>query len=135
MIKQFQSKEFLKFLFVGGIAAIANFLSRILFSVYTNLFIAVTFAYLTGMVIAYCLNKLFVFKGNTQPLKSSISFFILVNLVAIAQTFFITLGFVFYIFPLYGFEWYANEIAHGIGVCFPVFTSYLGHKYLSFRPN
>ena len=70
MIKQFQSKEFLKFLLVGGIAAIANFLSRILFSVYTNLFIAVTFAYLTGMVIAYCLNKLFVFNDNIMSLDS-----------------------------------------------------------------
>ena len=120
---------------MGGIAAIANFLSRILFSFYINLIISIALAYLTGMVIAYCLNKLLVFKDNTQSLKNSISLFILVNLVAIAQTFFITLGFVFYIFPLYGFEWHAHEIAHGIGVCFPVFTSYLGHKYLSFRTN
>jgi len=133
MIQKFQSKQFLTFLLVGGIAAIANFLSRILFSFYINLVISIALAYLTGMAIAYCLNKVFVFKDNTQPLKSSISFFILVNLVAIAQTFFITLGFVLYIFPFYGFEWHAHEIAHGIGICFPVFTSYLGHKYLSFR--
>lgn len=135
MIKEFKSKEFLKFLLVGGVAAVANFLSRILFSFYTNLIISITFAYLTGMIIAYCLNKFFVFKESAQPLRNSISFFILVNLVAIAQTFFITLGFKFYILPMFDLKWHVNEIAHAIGVCFPVFTSYLGHKYLSFRTN
>jgi hypothetical protein len=28
---------------------------------------------------------------------------------------------------------YVPEIAHGVGVAVPVFTSYLGHKHFSFR--
>ena len=32
-----------------------------------------------------------------------------------------------------GFEFYPEAVAHAIGVVFPVFTSFIGHKYFSFR--
>jgi hypothetical protein len=38
-----------------------------------------------------------------------------------------------YVFPAIGFSFYPEAVAHAVGVIFPVFTSFFGHKYLSFR--
>ncbi|MOA68460.1 hypothetical protein D3C78_1960880 [compost metagenome] len=60
-------------------------------------------------------------------------FFVLVNLVAVLQTFLISMGLAYYILPKLGVTTLAPEIAHAVGVAVPVFTSYLGHKRWSFR--
>jgi putative flippase GtrA len=56
-----------------------------------------------------------------------------VNVVAAAQTWGISMGLDYYIFPEFGVTHFAPEIAHAAGVLFPVFTSYLGHKRWSFK--
>ncbi len=133
MISQFGSKQFLKFLVVGGLAAIVNFSSRVVYSFYVHFPVAVAFAYLTGMIVAYVLSRFFVFHGSKQSLQSSLLLFTFVNLIALLQTFLITMIFAYLIFPYIGFVWYSHSVAHAIGICFPVFTSYLGHKHLTFR--
>jgi putative flippase GtrA len=60
-------------------------------------------------------------------------YFILVNLVAVAQTWAISMLLLHWVLPWLGVNAYAREIAHAVGVVVPVFTSYLGHKHLSFR--
>ena len=57
----------------------------------------------------------------------------LVNLVAILQTWGISLLLAYHVLPAMGIRMYAPEIAHAIGIVVPVFTSYLGHKYWTFR--
>lgn len=133
MINQFGSKQFLKFLVVGGLAAMVNFSSRHLYSLYVNFPVAVAFAYFTGMIVAYVLSKFFVFHGSKQSLQSSLLLFTLVNLIALLQTFLITMIFAYVIFPYTGFVLHSQSVAHAIGICSPVFTSYLGHKHLTFR--
>jgi putative flippase GtrA len=56
-----------------------------------------------------------------------------VNLVAVAQTWLISLGLAHYVFPAIGITLFANEMAHAVGIVVPVFTSYLGHKRWSFK--
>jgi len=68
MIRHFLSKEFIGFLVTGGIAAVVNFLSRIFYNQYCSFSSAVIFAYLTGMVTAFVLAKIFVFKQSAQQL-------------------------------------------------------------------
>lgn len=127
------SKQFMFFLLTGGTAAAINFGSRIVYNQYVDFSAAVIFAYITGMITAFVLAKLFVFKESQQSLHKSALFFILVNLVAIVQTWGISMGLAHYLLPFLGVTRYVPEIAHATGVAVPVFTSYIGHKHWSFR--
>ena len=133
MIGQFFSKQFIGFLIDGGIAATVNFSSRIFYNQYCGFSTSVFFAYLTGMVTAYILVKIFVFKSSTQTIKHSAIIFAFVNVIAAAQTWAISMALNFYILPALGFERHVAGIAIAIEIAFPVFTSYLGHKRWSFR--
>jgi putative flippase GtrA len=133
LIRPFLSKEFIRFLLTGGIAATVNFLSRIFYNQYYSFSTAVIFAYLTGMITAFILAKLFVFKTSTQSVKRSALIFAMVNVLAATQTWLISMGLNFYILPAVGIDKYASEISSAIGIAFPVFTSYLGHKRWSFK--
>ena len=59
--------------------------------------------------------------------------FALVNAVAFAQVWIISVGLARLVFPAIGFAWDAETVAHVIGVVSPVATSYLMHKHFSFR--
>lgn len=129
----FASRQFLVFLLTGGFAAAVNFGSRILYNRAMPFSSAVICAYITGMITAFVLAKLFVFKESTQATHHAAGWFILVNLVAVAQTWAISMLLLNWVLPWMGVTAYAREIAHGVGVVVPVFTSYLGHKHFSFR--
>ena len=129
----FRSKQFILFLVTGGIAALANFGSRFLFSQYVSFEVAVLCAYLVGMITAFILAKYFVFKESKHSTKKEFTYFTLVNVVAIIQTYIVSVGFVSYLFPKFNFTFYPEAVAHGLGVIFPVFTSFIGHKKLSFK--
>ncbi len=127
------SRQFLFFLLTGGTAAVVNFGSRILYSTWLDFSSAVIIAYVTGMITAFVLAKLFVFKESNQSVHRSAMFFILVNIVAVAQTWAISMVLAYYFFPWLGVTSLVQEISHAIGVALPVFTSYIGHKRWSFR--
>ena len=129
----FISRQFLLFLLTGGTAAAINFGSRILYSHWVGFSTAVILAYLTGMITAFVLAKMFVFTDSRQAVHHSVAFFVLVNAVAILQTWGISMALVYYLLPAWGVTTYAHEIAHATGVVVPVFTSYIGHKRWSFR--
>lgn len=133
MIGQFKSKQFLAFLFTGGIAAAVNFFSRIIYNHWVDFSTAIIFAYITGMITAFILAKHFVFTESKQALHHSIMYFALINLVAVAQTWLISMGLYYYALPMIGVIQYSQDLAHAAGVVFPVFTSYLGHKHFSFK--
>ncbi|AQW29903.1 GtrA family protein [Ralstonia syzygii subsp. celebesensis] len=133
-IKQtFVSRHFLLFLLTGGVAAAVNWGSRIVYNLWMPYSAAIVVAYVTGMITAFILAKLFVFTESTQSTARSIVFFTLVNLVAVLQTWGVSVGLAYYVFPRLGLDWHAREIAHLIGVAVPVFTSYIGHKRWSFK--
>jgi putative flippase GtrA len=133
MIRQFASRQFLLFIFTGGIAAMVNFGSRILYSLWVDFSSAIVFAYLTGMVTAYVLARIFVFKQTSLSLGRSALMFVLVNVVAVAQTWWISLLLADNFFPWMGMKTHVREFAHAVGVLVPVFTSYIGHKHFSFN--
>jgi putative flippase GtrA len=133
VIKSFASRQFLVFLLTGGFAAAVNFGSRILYNRAMPFSSAVICAYITGMITAFVLAKLFVFRDSRQATHRAAGWFILVNVVAVAQTWAISMLLVKWVLPALGVTAFAREIAHGVGVVVPVFTSYLGHKHFSFR--
>ena len=133
MINQFRSKQFLLFLLTGGLAAVVNFSSRILYSLWLSYSTAIIVAYITGMITAFFLAKTFVFLDSERAIHHSAFYFVLVNLVAVVQTWVISMLLAFYALPAMGINELAKEIAHAVGIIVPVFTSYLGHKYLTFK--
>jgi putative flippase GtrA len=127
-----------RFLLAGGLAALVNFGSRFIYSIFVDFSTAVVLAFLTGLTTAFILNKLYVFTASRNTVAQEMSWFILINLLALAQTW----GLSVYlshllpgVIPVTGElgRQLSDAIAHGAGVLLPVFTSYLGHKYLTFR--
>ena len=119
-----KNSQFLRFLVAGGTAAVVNYGSRFVWSLFMPFWAAVIVAYACGIVTAFVLSKLFVFTDSVHSTQRSAVYFVLVNLVAAAQTWVISLVLV---------NWMPEWFAHGVGVAFPVFTSYIGHKRFSFR--
>lgn len=129
----FVSKNFLMFLLTGGFAAAVNWGSRIVYNFWMPYSAAIVVAYVTGMITAFVLAKLFVFTQSRQSTARSAFFFTLVNLVAVLQTWAVSVGLAYYVFPWIGLTWHVRDLAHLVGVVVPVFSSYIGHKKFSFR--
>lgn len=133
MICAFKSRQFVAFLVTGGLAAAVNFGSRILYNQWMGFSPAIVLAYITGMITAFVLAKLFVFRDSQRSLHQSALYFVLVNGVAVLQTWAISVPLADWLLPALGVRQYVHEVAHAVGVAVPVFTSYLGHKHLSFK--
>lgn len=133
MIQQFVSRQFLVFLLTGGTAAAVNFGSCIVYNHWLDYSTSILIAYLTGMITAFVLTRMFVFTKSSLSIRRSAFYFSLVNVVAVSQTWAISMVLANYALPGIGVSSFVPEIAHAVGVVFPVFTSYLGHKHWSFR--
>ncbi len=126
-------KQFFWFLVAGGIAAVANIASRIVLNRWMPYSAAIVVAYVCGMLTAFVLNKLFVFKETVNSLHRQAFWFTVVNVVALAETLVVSLLLARWLFPSVGFHWHTETVAHAIGVMAPVITSFIGHKHLTFR--
>lgn len=129
----FLSRQFILFILTGGLAALVNFGSRFLYNMVVSFSAAVTLAYLTGMVTAFILAKLFVFQGQTHSTGKSAVIFSLVNVLAFAQTWIVSMFIAYHLLPYLGIHEFDKAIASAIGISVPVFTSFLAHKYITFR--
>ena len=130
--------RFNRFLLAGGLAALLNFGSRFFFNIFVDFSTAVVLAFFTGLTTGFVLNKLYVFTSSGNSVVQEIGWFVMVNLFALVQTWALSV-YLAQLLPDYlpiegpkGQE-LAEAIAHGAGVLLPVFTSYIGHKYLTFR--
>ena len=130
----FFAHRFTRFLVTGGIAAGVNVVSRYFLSMVMEYRWAVIVAYLCGMTTAWILTRLFVFDMTGRSRTEEYIRFGIVNVVAAAQVWIVSVGLAEYVFPAIDFAWHPEDVAHVIGVIIPVFTSYLGHKHFSFAP-
>lgn len=129
------SARLVRFVVVSGAAALINFGSRILFSLVAPYPVAIALAFCAGISSAFVLNRLFVFEQPTIPLREQMFWFLAVNLFALAQTMAVSLLLEYWLFPSLGMRWHSAAVAHAIGIVFPIASSYLGHKKLSFRSS
>lgn len=127
--------EFAQFLVVGGVAALVNFIARIVINHFVSFAVAVVLAYIVGMLTAFILSKLYVFEESGRHHLHELRDFTIVNLFAAAQVWGISVGLAEYVFPAIGYQFYAPELAHLIGLSVPAITSYFGHKHFSFRKH
>jgi putative flippase GtrA len=127
-------KTFALFLLCGGAAACVNLSSRWVASHWLAYPIAITLAYMAGMLTGFLLFKFCVFdSGKSRRLMKETLWYIAVNLFALAQTLAISILLAEYVFPWAGVTFYPHDVAHLIGVTIPVITSYFGHKYCTFH--
>lgn len=133
--RQFLSPQFIRFIASGGIAALANFFSRLFFEHYCGLDygVAIVLAYLVGMAVAFVLFRRHVFEPSQQHPAREIAQFAIVNLFSVLQTLLVSLALADYLLPALHIDGMRKEIAHAIGIIIPTFTSFLGHKYFTFR--
>ena len=131
--RTFVSTRFMRFLLASGVAAGANFGSRIALSVFMPYPAAIAVAYACGIVVAFVLNRLFVFEAPTRGTGEQMFWFVVVNLLGLAQTMLVSLVFARWILPSVGVHAHAELVAHAFGVAAPALTSYFLHKRLAFR--
>jgi hypothetical protein len=125
--------QFIRFIAMGGLAALVNFSSRVFYSNWMTFSSSVIAAYVTGMLVAFVLNSFFVFNLCNVPLYRSLLMFTLVNTAGVIQVWLVSIIFADYLLPFMGLENGTQELAHAIGIILPVFSSFFGHKYLSFK--
>ncbi len=126
-------RQYGAFIAVSGVAALVNLLARALFSRFLVYEIAVALAYLIGMSVAFVLNRKYVFPLQTAAMHSQYIRFSIVNVLALAQVWIVSVGLARIVFPAIGFTWQAETVAHAIGLAVPAVTSFVGHKYYTFR--
>ena len=127
------SGTFPRFVVAGGVAALANMGSRYLLGFVMPYVPSILIAYLIGMLTAFLLNRGFVFQGAGNSLQQQVFWFVAVNVAALAQTLLVSLALSDWLLPLIGWNHQPETVAHVIGVVVPVFTSYIGHRRLTFR--
>lgn len=126
------SRQFLLFLICGGTAAAVNVGSRIAFSLVAPFEMAVCLAYGLGMLTAFILNRVLVFKGSDRTITQQAAWFIAINAVSLLQTLAISMLLKRWVLPMIGWPLDIPLSAHLVGVAVPIFTAYLGHKHLTF---
>ena len=128
-----QLAQFVLFAVAGGTAALVNILARIGFNLVTPFEVAVVLAYTVAMTVAFMLNRHYVFKASDGELPLQYFRFFVVNLIALAQVFTVSVLLARVIFPWIAFTWKAETVAHVLGVLSPIFTSYTLHKSYTFH--
>ena len=129
----FLSRQFIIFLFTGGLAAAVNFGSRFFYNTFVGFPVAVTLAYFTGMVTAFILFKFFVFQNSARSSARSAALFVMVNILSFIQVWLVSMGLEYHLLPAFGVYQYDKAIASAVGISVPVFTSFIAHKYITFR--
>ena len=126
-------REFVLFAIVGGVAAAVNILARVLFNVAVPFEAAIILAFPVALTVAFVLNRHLVFSAGNGDVAIQYWRFFLVNLVALAMVWTVSVLLVRILFPAVGFIWHAELIGHTLGVLSPIIGSYYGHKYFSFQ--
>jgi putative flippase GtrA len=129
------SRTFASFVVCGGIAACVNLGTRWCFSLFLPYPVAITLAYMMGMLSGFLLFKLVVFRSRgpeTKVLRESWRF-VVVNALALLQTLAVSIFLAEWFFPAIGFTFHGHDIAHVIGVAVPVISSYFFHKNYTFQ--
>jgi putative flippase GtrA len=126
-------KQFIAFLLTGGIAAGLNWSSRFMFSIWFNFPVSIVLGYSVGLTSAFVLMRRFVFRGASRSTRLQVPMFVLVNLLGLLQTLVVSLALAKWVFPRFSSSLNPEGSAHLIGVLVPVFTSYVGHKYFTFK--
>lgn len=133
VLKAFASRQFLHFLCAGGTAAVVNFGVGWLLFGWLPLYGDVAVGYLAGMLTAFFLFEAKVFGEHKESRKKSVVMFLIVNVFGLSQTWLAFPLLKDYLFSLLDYQFYAAESARAIAIFIPMFSSFLGHKFFTFK--
>jgi len=126
------TRRTLGFVIVGAVAAIINVLARIAFNTFVPFEVAIALAFVVALTVAFTLNRRHIFEATDGPLGTQYTKFAIVNLLALAQVWLISVGLAHHLFPAIGMTWQPETVAHAVGVVSPVVTSFLAYKHFVF---
>ena len=129
------SRQFAAFLLVGGTAAGAQWLSRFAFSHALPYAAAVVCAYAVGVLVAFELNRRFVFPTAPGDRRGQFMRFLAVNAVSFAVVWLVSMLFGEWLLPRFMARPWAEAVGHGVGVLSPAVLSFALHKRYTFRPQ
>ena len=127
------SRQFAAFLLVGGAAAAAQWLSRFAFNAILPYAGAVAVAYGVGVLVAFELNRRFVFPSAGGERRAQFARFLLVNAISFTLVWLVSMLLGEVLLPKVMERQWAEAVGHGIGILSPVLLSYLLHKHFTFR--
>ena len=133
MIRHFFTRQFAQFVLVGGLAALLNWFTRLVLSVWLPFAWSVALAYVVGMAAAFILNSVYVFPRSNKPRAAQARDFVLINLLANFPIVWIVSVQVDRGLIALGLTHYTKEFAHAIALSVPVFTTFLLYKFLAFK--
>lgn len=131
--KLYVSLQFAKFVIVGGIALVLNWLARIGLDVWLGYNTAIVGAYAIGMATAFALNRIFVFPDSKQERHREIALFIAVNVAAFPFVWVLSILLSDYVLVHIVPLDLARATGHGMAITTPVFVNFAMHKFLTFR--
>lgn len=132
ILEIFATVQFLKFLFVGGLASILHWGSRIYFNNFFSYEYSLLLAYFVGIAVAYILNARFVFSSNSQQKVREIVNFAGFNLLMLPIVFSVSYMLSEWLFLGYLDIDSSRKLAHAMGVLAPVFVNFTYHKFVTF---
>lgn len=149
MLNSQLTRKFILYTFFSGFAALINFGSRFLFDMIpgVSFMIAVTLAYIAGMIVNFAFSKWFVFdSGNSGRTRREAIKFILIALLGLLVTVFFSelaiymlksekyTSLINNLLPhITQIENYYPMIAHLFGMFVGLLANFLGHELLSFK--
>lgn len=132
MIARLLSTSGARFLLIGGLAALINWLVRFPLSLLVPYAAAVSLATLIGMVFGFVLYRAYVFPGSDRALHHQIVAFTLVNLVSLAIVTGVATSLVALppLAALLG-SW-TEGFAHAAGIAAGAVSNFIGHRLITF---
>ncbi len=127
------SLRFVRFLGAGAAAAVANFGSRFLFSMWLSYEWAIVCAFGVGLFAGFILMRHYVFDAKGRPIGRQIATYLAVNALALVQTLIVSLVLARWVLPAIDAREHAEAVAHAFGVAVPIVSSYILHRVATFR--
>lgn len=124
---------FAKFLLAGGLAALANFASRPALEPLVGFGPAVALAYGVGVVVAFTLNRLFVFPACGKAMRYEIAWFCTFNALAFPVVVASSVALRAFVFGPFLKPALAEAAAHGCAILIPVVFNFAAHRLITFR--
>ncbi len=125
--------QFIAFVAMGSLAAVANLVSRYFLNFVMPFELAVALAYVVGMAVAFVLFQRLIFGNPDTPLRRRLIRFTQVNLVGMALAWLVSTLMARLALPSVGWTFRPFEVAHLIGVAAPTFSSYFLHRAYTYR--
>lgn len=123
--------EFARFIAVGGVAALANLVSRYFLDMVMPFEVAVVLAYGVGMVVGFFLFRSTLFRDHTIS-RALVLRFVWVNFFGAVLAWAVSSVMARQLLPTLGWTFHPFEVAHFCGVAAPAITSYFLHKHYTF---